>query len=138
MLSGLYAGDHLVAAHFGLRSDGVLHWWFPVYDPDLARFGPGWLLLRQLVLAGPDLGVTRIDLGRGDDEYKRRAKTGDTTVCEARVESGSLGRRLRAARREALTRVRNFDSVGARGARPRAVRGLRARVRAARSDRTAH
>ena len=132
VLSGLYAGDQLVAAHFGLRSDAVLHWWFPVYDPDLARFGPGWLLLRQLVLAGPDLGVTRIDLGRGDDEYKRRAKTGDTIVCEARVESGSLGRRLRAARREALTRVRT-SRVGARGLD--LARGLRARVRAARSDR---
>ncbi len=93
---------------------------------------PGWLLLRQLVLAGPDLGVTRIDLGRGDDEYKRRAKTGDTTVCEARVESGSLGRRLRAARREALTRVRT-SRVGARGLD--LARGLRARVRAARSHR---
>jgi CelD/BcsL family acetyltransferase involved in cellulose biosynthesis len=133
VLSGVYAGDRLVAAHFGLRSDAVLHWWFPVYDPELARFGPGWLLLRQLVLAGPDLGITRIDLGRGDDEYKRRAKTGDTTVCEARVESGSLGRRLRAARREALTRARS-SNMGTRGLD--LARGLRARIRAARSHRS--
>jgi CelD/BcsL family acetyltransferase involved in cellulose biosynthesis len=33
MLSGLYAGDRLMAVHFGIRSRGVLHWWFPAYDP---------------------------------------------------------------------------------------------------------
>lgn len=106
LLSGLYAGDRLVAAHLGLRSNGVLHWWFPVYDPELARFGPGWMLLRQLMIAAPTLGLTRIDLGRGDDEYKRRAKTGEVVVCEGRVGTSQIRRRVRAVRRQAVSHLR--------------------------------
>ena len=41
VLSTLHAGEELVAAHFGIRSANVLHWWFPSYDLELARFGPG-------------------------------------------------------------------------------------------------
>ena len=87
ILSTVHIGDHLVAAHFGIRSDRVLHWWFPVYDPEYAQLSPGWILLRELVAATPELGIDRIDLGRGDDEYKRRAKTG-----EIRVSRGVLTR----------------------------------------------
>ncbi|MBF8192258.1 GNAT family N-acetyltransferase [Nonomuraea sp. K274] len=85
VLSTLHAGPRLLAAHFGLRSGGVLHWWFPVYDPEFARLSPGWILLRELVAAAPGLGIARIDLGRGEDEYKRRAKTGETVVCQGIV-----------------------------------------------------
>ena len=87
ILSTVHAGTRLVAAHFGIRSGGVLHWWFPVYDPELAGFAPGWILLRELAAAAPSLGVARLDLGRGDDEYKRRAKTGETVVCQGFVTS---------------------------------------------------
>jgi CelD/BcsL family acetyltransferase involved in cellulose biosynthesis len=114
ILSGLYAGDRLVAAHLGLRSKGVLHWWFPVYDPELARFGPGWMLLREMMLSGPTLGLSRIDLGRGDDMYKRHAKTGEVAVSEGRVESGSLGRRVRAMKRRAGNTLRE-SRLGPRG-----------------------
>jgi CelD/BcsL family acetyltransferase involved in cellulose biosynthesis len=85
ILSTLYAGPHLLAAHFGLRSGSVLHWWFPVYDPQFSALAPGWMLLRELVAASPALGITRIDLGRGEDEYKRRAKTGEAFVSQGLV-----------------------------------------------------
>lgn len=98
VLSTLHAGPHLVAAHFGIRSENVLHWWFPVYDPAFAGLAPGWMLLRELVCAAPALGVTRIDLGRGDDEYKRRAKTGETPVCQGMVTRSSARQTLRRAR----------------------------------------
>ena len=82
VLSTVHVGPRLLAAHFGIRSGGVLHWWFPVYDPQFGAFAPGWILLRELAVAAPSLGVTRLDLGRGDDEYKRRAKTGESMVCQ--------------------------------------------------------
>lgn len=103
LMSTLHIGGHLVAAHLGLRSGGVLHWWFPVYDPAFARLAPGWMLLRELVAASPELGVTRIDLGRGEDEYKRRAKTGEVEVCQGLVTRNPLRLRARAAR-ESLRR----------------------------------
>lgn len=98
ILSTLYVGPHLFAAHFGIRSDGVLHWWFPVYDPQFSTFSPGWMLLRELVDAAPALGITRIDFGRGDDEYKRRAKTGETMVNQGIVTRSSMHRKLRRTR----------------------------------------
>jgi CelD/BcsL family acetyltransferase involved in cellulose biosynthesis len=102
LLSTVHAGPHLIAAHFGLRAGPVLHWWFPVYDPAFAQFSPGWILLRELVLAAPGLGITRIDLGRGDDEYKRRAKTGETLVAQGLVTRNSIRRALRRARLRAV------------------------------------
>ncbi|GLZ28880.1 cellulose biosynthesis protein CelD [Lentzea sp. NBRC 105346] len=107
VLSTLHAGDRLVAAHFGLRSGKVLHWWFPVYDPEFSSYAPGWMLLRELVLASGDMGFTRIDLGRGDDEYKRRAKTGETTVCQGMVTRSSALLRLRRTRESALAKVKS-------------------------------
>jgi CelD/BcsL family acetyltransferase involved in cellulose biosynthesis len=98
VLSTLHVGPRLVAAHFGLRAGGVLHWWFPVYDPAFAHLAPGWMLLRELVLAAPAMGVTRIDLGRGEDEYKRRAKTGETMVCQGLVAKSSVHLALRRTR----------------------------------------
>jgi CelD/BcsL family acetyltransferase involved in cellulose biosynthesis len=95
VLSTLHAGPHLIAAHFGLRADNVLHWWFPVYDPEFAALAPGWLLLRELVEASPALGITRLDLGRGEDEYKRRAKTGETIVNHGMVTRNSVRRMAR-------------------------------------------
>jgi CelD/BcsL family acetyltransferase involved in cellulose biosynthesis len=98
ILSTLHIGDHLVAGHFGIRSEHVLHWWFPVYDPAYSQLAPGWILLRELVAATPRLGIHRIDLGRGDDEYKRRAKTGETLVSHGIVTRSSTRRMLRRAR----------------------------------------
>ncbi|WP_327108461.1 GNAT family N-acetyltransferase [Nonomuraea glycinis] len=97
MLSTLHAGPRLLAAHFGLRAGGVLHWWFPVYDPEFARLSPGWILLRELVGAAPALGISRIDLGRGEDEYKRRAKTGQTQVGQGLVTRNPVRRAAAAA-----------------------------------------
>jgi CelD/BcsL family acetyltransferase involved in cellulose biosynthesis len=98
VLSTLHAGPHLLAAHFGIRSGQVLHWWFPVYDPAFSALSPGWMLLRELVDASPALGITRIDFGRGEDEYKRRAKTGETIVNQGIVTNSPVRRRLRRTR----------------------------------------
>jgi CelD/BcsL family acetyltransferase involved in cellulose biosynthesis len=70
-LSTLHAGDVWAASHFGLRSGRVLHWWFPVYDPELAPYAPGRLLLAAMIDASRALGVTRIDRGTGTQPAKR-------------------------------------------------------------------
>ncbi len=44
MLSALYFGDRLAAAHLGMRSGEVLHAWFPAFDPELSRYSPGTIL----------------------------------------------------------------------------------------------
>lgn len=102
VLSTVHIGDRLVAAHFGIRSGHVLHWWFPVYDPAFAQLSPGWILLREVIDAAAEIGITRMDLGRGDDDYKRRAKTGETVVSQAFV-SNSVTRRVMRSGRQAMT-----------------------------------
>jgi CelD/BcsL family acetyltransferase involved in cellulose biosynthesis len=126
VLSTVYAGDRLLAAHFGIRSGGVLHWWFPVYDPEFSALSPGWILLRELVAAAPSLGVTRIDLGRGDDEYKRRAKTGELMVSQGVVTRNNAYKAMRRARNSLISAAK--ESALGPGLR-RVARGLRARNR---------
>jgi CelD/BcsL family acetyltransferase involved in cellulose biosynthesis len=70
VLSELWAGDVWVASHFGLRNGHLLHYWFPVYNDDLAKFAPGHLLVRRIVEESPALGLTVIDRGAGDQPHK--------------------------------------------------------------------
>lgn len=81
-LSALWAGDRLVAAHFGLRAGQVLHWWFPAYEPAFARYSPGLLSLLGLIEAAADAGLERIDLGKGDEPYKLRFANGAAELAE--------------------------------------------------------
>lgn len=69
-LSALFAGDHLVAAHAGMRSERVLHWWFPVYNHAFAKYSPGGILLLKLAEEAAARGLEIVDLGKGDDHYK--------------------------------------------------------------------
>ena len=72
VLSSLHAGETWVASHFGLRSGPVLHYWFPVYNPDLRKFAPGRLLLKNVIQCAPDAGIGLIDRGAGDTHAKRQ------------------------------------------------------------------
>ena len=84
-LSLLYAGDALVAGHFGLRDHGVVPTWFPAYAPSMGRYSPGLLLHLAMARAAAADGVDLIDMGRGDKTYKDELKSGETTVSEGRV-----------------------------------------------------
>ncbi|MFJ5777671.1 GNAT family N-acetyltransferase [Streptomyces sp. NPDC093094] len=82
LLSVVYAGDRPVAAHFGPRSRTVLAAWFTAYDPEFAYYSPGLMMhLRMAEAAGRD-GVTLMDMGRGDKEYKDWLKTRELRVGE--------------------------------------------------------
>lgn len=70
-LSALYAGDQLVGAHLGMRSATVWHWWFPVYSHAMAPYSPGAQLLLHVAHAAADAGCGLLDLGKGNDAYKR-------------------------------------------------------------------
>jgi len=87
VLSTLYAGDTLVAAHFGMRSASVLHYWFPWYATAFAEFSPGLILLAGCAREAPVSGITSIDLGRGEQAYKLRFATGHIDLCEGAISS---------------------------------------------------
>ncbi len=88
MLSLLYAGDQIVAGHFGMRSRTVWHYWFPAYDMRVAKYSPGLNLILKMAAYAPSIGVRVIDLDRGSSLYKRRLMNGEITVVR-----GSIDRR---------------------------------------------
>lgn len=72
MLSVLKAGGQIVAAHFGMRSQSVWHYWFPCYHVGFGRYSPGLILLLEMARAAPGMGFRSIDLGAGEADYKTR------------------------------------------------------------------
>lgn len=94
LLSALYFGDRLAAVHLGMRCAGVLHYWFPAYDPALGRHSPGRICLLEIAKAAAAQGVRRIDLGKGMEPYKSRLMSGAISVAEGIVECGAVRRAL--------------------------------------------
>lgn len=70
VLSTLYAGETWVASHLGIRSKSVLHYWFPVYNIEFARWSPGHILTKYLICSA-DGDFAEFDLG-GYGDYKRQ------------------------------------------------------------------
>jgi CelD/BcsL family acetyltransferase involved in cellulose biosynthesis len=102
-----------IAAHIGMRSTNVMHYWFPSYDPAFSKFSPGIILLLRLAKALAATGVQIIDLGKGESQYKDRLMTGYTEVFEGAVELPSPLSRLRELHRrvEALSAQGGFPSL---------------------------
>lgn len=70
-VAALYAGDRLVAANLGMRSEAAWHGWLPVYEPSMAKYSPG---VQLLLLIAADAAAQRqklLDLGCGDEHYKQ-------------------------------------------------------------------
>lgn len=80
-LHALVAGERILATYGGLGRDGRWHVLFNSFDtaPDVARFSPANLLLRDLVRDLGAHGFTSFDLGIGEAEYK-------STLCDERIE----------------------------------------------------
>lgn len=71
VISTLHAGGELVAAHFGLQSGEMLHFWFPVYEDRYAAYSPGRILFRHILRDAHLHGIAVIDRGEGDSKAKR-------------------------------------------------------------------
>ena len=71
VVSTLMYGDTWAAIHFGLCAGKTLHYWFPVYNPALATYAPGRLLLHQVISHAQLAGIEIIDRGAGESQAKR-------------------------------------------------------------------
>jgi len=70
VLSKLYAGDTLISSHFGIEANSVLHYWFPVYEPQFAAYSPGRLLFYYMAQQANQHGIMSIDNGMGAQKHK--------------------------------------------------------------------
>lgn len=95
LVSVLYVGDAIAAAHMGMRTEDVLHWWFPGYEHSLSQYSPGGILLLELAKAMADLGISTLDLGKGDDAYKPSFMTGAVPLIEGAVDVPSAAAFIR-------------------------------------------
>lgn len=108
MLSALYAGDRLVAAHLGMRAGSIWHYWFPAFDPEFSYYSPGSLLLLKMAEHAPTAGIKTIDLGKGMYEQKRRFMNASVPVASGRVELLSLRYMRHALRRNLISQPKRW------------------------------
>ncbi|TAJ70621.1 MAG: GNAT family N-acetyltransferase [Phenylobacterium sp.] len=99
VLSVLRAGGRTIAAHFGMRCFGTLHYWFPTYDTSLSVYSPGTLLLLAIGDAAVERGMTSIDLGKGDAFYKARVSNASTPLIEGIVVTSPWAAKLKGSRK---------------------------------------
>jgi CelD/BcsL family acetyltransferase involved in cellulose biosynthesis len=92
LLSALFAGDRLIAGHFGMRFKNIWHWWFPSYDPaeEVSNYSPGILLLLAMAKEGPNQGIDTIDLGKGDSFYKMRLMNDKRELIVGCLDKGGM------------------------------------------------
>lgn len=105
LVSALYAGDELVAAHVGMVDCRVLHYWFPVYNPVHAIYSPGTALFKKIAATAPRHNVQMIDMGYGEQPYKRKQTDSVTHVlsgCATHSRWIGLNRRICKTVRQAV------------------------------------
>jgi CelD/BcsL family acetyltransferase involved in cellulose biosynthesis len=90
-MAGLWAGDRLTAVEYSLHSGDQYHFWFPGYDPALARCSPGILLSMDTMRLASELGYRTFDFGFEGEHYKKYFCNGARTVREAVVLKPGLG-----------------------------------------------
>jgi len=71
LMVSLYAGDRLVAAHFGVRRDDWFHPWIGAVDPGLKPYSPGLVHQIEAIGAMTGLGLKVYDLGASNDHWKQ-------------------------------------------------------------------
>lgn len=135
-ISALYAGDRIIAANWGLRSNGRYIDLLPSYETGEWRlFAPGRLLAEWLLQQHLERGDTVFDYGIGDEAYKfgycdRHSSLGDAylaatakgaayeqwlrlrQIAKSKLRTTALGPSLKAAR-SMLTRLRRNRTTAA-------------------------
>jgi len=111
MLSALYAGDRLVAAHMGMRSRTVWHCWYPAYDPEHAEYRPGLVLFWKMIEYAASNAIEWIDLGKGGEQFKRSFCTRSIDVAEGSVTLPSVSGDIHRIRARAVHFLRTAPKL---------------------------
>lgn len=108
-MAAMHAGDKLVAIEFSLHAGRHYHFWFPVYEPSLARCSPGILLSMDTMRLASAEGFRVFDFGFEGESYKKYFVNARQTVREAVVMRPGLTQALGDAA------VGVLDQAGGRG-----------------------
>jgi CelD/BcsL family acetyltransferase involved in cellulose biosynthesis len=109
VLSMLYADGKPVAGHFGLRSGHTLVTWFPVYDPEYAKFSPGLILHLHMAEGAAAIGLKHIDMGPDINwRYKTELQNLYIPVTEGVARRPSMAGAAHWLRHAPVNNTRNF------------------------------
>lgn len=101
-MAGLWAGDRLTALEYSLHAGDQYHFWFPGYEPSLARCSPGILLSMDTMRLASELGYRTFDFGFEGEHYKKYFCNGSHTVREAMIVKPGIGQAFSQAAVKAL------------------------------------
>jgi CelD/BcsL family acetyltransferase involved in cellulose biosynthesis len=107
VLSTLYAGDQLIAGHFGMRSRDSWHYWLPSYNRDFSKYSPGLILILKMAESAAQFGVRMIDLGAGMSQHKARLATGSVMLSAGSIELSTWRSMRRNVQRNIVAGVLN-------------------------------
>ena len=93
LLSTLHLEGKPAAYAYCMRSEQVLHYWFPAYEAEFASLKPGLALLFSLAKWASLQGMRELHLGLGDAQYKRHMASWMAPVRRGTLAVG-LGQRL--------------------------------------------
>ena len=103
LVSTLKVDGALAAVHFGMMGGGVMHYWFPAYDPAYQKEGSGNALQMRLFSALADQGVSEVHLGPGEYRYKAALADWQFPIVRGYLGHGPVAAvRALASRTEAL------------------------------------
>ena len=108
ILSVLWAGDRPVAAHYGMIEGGLLHYWFPSYDPAYSQYSPGTGLFRQIVHDGTINGLDFVDMGYGEQPYKLKQTDVTSSVAFGSLTESRLHLHIRQAEASAISLIKRM------------------------------
>ena len=90
-MAALWAGDRLTAVEYSLYAGDQYHFWFPGYEPSLARCSPGILLSLDTMQMAAEDGYRTFDFGFEGEHYKKYFCNGVRVVREAVVLKPGFG-----------------------------------------------
>jgi CelD/BcsL family acetyltransferase involved in cellulose biosynthesis len=97
----LTVNGQMVAGHFGVRQGGTFHPWISAYDPKIAHYSPGILLLTLAIQSMNEIGLNIYSLSAGSEHYKKYFWTHSRQVLDVCMSGPSLAGRLRKLNRDA-------------------------------------
>jgi CelD/BcsL family acetyltransferase involved in cellulose biosynthesis len=93
-MAALWTGDRIAAIEYSLHAGDRYHFWFPAYEPAIARCSPGILLTLDTMRLGCADGFRVFDFGFGGEGYKKYFCNASQGVREAVVLKPGLGAAL--------------------------------------------
>jgi CelD/BcsL family acetyltransferase involved in cellulose biosynthesis len=98
---------HLAAAHFGFFHGGRFTWYKPSFEPALARYSPGEVLIKRLIERALAEGAAELDFTIGEEAFKYRFATKTREIATLHITDSRLRARGRRMRLAATRRLRS-------------------------------